>query len=117
MTNFKPIKFQGDAFSLDGDGEMSPRGDLDVRLKVIYGRDRFKLPLLSDAIKEATGQLFQVRIAGTPSYPEFHLDVLPSTFDALRNLGDETPTLRSPLEATEPVRRFGMGLFRNLGPR
>ncbi|MFM7318423.1 MAG: AsmA-like C-terminal region-containing protein, partial [bacterium] len=26
VTNFKPIKFQGDAFSLDGDGEMSPRG-------------------------------------------------------------------------------------------
>lgn len=117
VTNFNPIKFQGDAFSLDGNGEMSPRGDLDVRLKVIYGRDRFKLPVLSDAIKEATGQLLQVRIAGTPSFPEFHLDVLPSTFDALRNLGDDTPTLRSPLEATEPVRRFGMGLFRNLGPR
>lgn len=117
MTTFNPIKFQGDAFSLDGDGEMSPRGDLDVHLKVIYGRDRFKLPVLSDAIKEATGQLLQVRISGTPAFPEFHLDVLPSTFDALRTLGDDVAPPRSPLDQNPISRRFGQGLFRGLSPR
>lgn len=113
-TTFNPIKLQGDAFSLDGNGSMSSRGDLDVRLKVVYGRDRLHLPLLSDAVKEATGQLIQVRVAGSPGFPEFRLDVLPSTFDALRNLGDDSPSLKNPLNSdteAEP-RRFGFGLLR-----
>lgn len=115
-TTFNPIKFQGDAFSLDGDGTMSSRGELDVRLKVVYGRDRLHLPLLSDAVKEATGQLIQVRIAGTPSFPEFRLDVLPSTFDALKTLGDDEPVLRNPLgiEPEQTLKRFGFGLFRGM---
>ena len=114
QTQFNPIKFQGDAFSLDGEGAMSPRGELDVQLKVIYGRDRFRIPILSEAVKEATGQLIQVRVGGTPSYPEFRLDVLPSTFDALKTLGEETPEMSNPLNLDRQAPRFGLGLFRNL---
>lgn len=114
-TRFDAIKFQGDAFSLDGDGSMSTRGDLNIHLNVVYGRDRMRIPVLSDALKEATGQFIQVRVSGKPSYPEFRLDVLPSTFDALRNFGQEGPAVRNPLSgdgtAESPLRRFGLGFF------
>ena len=110
-TSFKPIKLQGDAFSLDGEGLMTYRGDLDMHLNVVYGRDRIRLPLLTDAIKQATGQLFQVRVMGTPAYPEFRLDVLPSTFDALKSLSDEV-SVKNPLTNEKPER--GPGLLRGM---
>ena len=117
-TSFQPIKFQGDAFSLDGNGEMSSRGELDVHLNVVYGRDRIYLPILTDAIKEASGQLFQVRVTGSPSFPDFRLDVLPSTFGALRTLGDDR-LLTNPIRQTPPTsnpRRFGFGLLNGFRP-
>ena len=114
-TTFQPIKFQGDAFSLDGNGSMSSRGELDVHLNVVYGRDRIHLPILSDAIKEATGQLFQVRVTGSPSFPEFRLDVLPSTFGALRTMGDDSPVNnpigRSPTSERRSVSGFLKGFI------
>ncbi len=120
-TRFDMIKFQGDAFSLDGDGTMSSRGDLNIHLNVVYGRDRMKIPVLTDAIKEATGQFIQVRVTGKPSYPEFRLDVLPSTFEAIRNIGspDRTP-MRNPITGKFPenqeTRRSGLGQFFGLRP-
>jgi hypothetical protein len=114
ITSFDTIKFQGDAFSLDGDGTMSSHGDLDIHLNVIYGRDRMKIPVLTDAIKEATGQFIQVRVNGKPSYPDFRLDVLPSTFEALRSIGtQERAPIRNPLsgefkDVPEP-RRWSFG--------
>ena len=39
-----PIKFTGGAVSLQGRGTRDPLGDLDLRLRVLYGRDRFHLP-------------------------------------------------------------------------
>jgi hypothetical protein len=115
-TTFQPIKFQGDAFSLDGNGSMSTRGELDVHLNVVYGRDRIHLPILSDAIKEATGQLFQVRVTGTPSFPEFRLDVLPSTFGALRTLTDETPLANPIGRSANSERRSVSGFLKGLIP-
>ncbi len=120
-TRFDTIKFQGDAFSLDGDGTMSSRGDLNIHLNVVYGRDRMKIPVLTDAIKEATGQFIQVRVTGKPSYPDFRLDVLPSTIEALRTIGgqDRAP-VRNPIsgefqEVREP-RRWNFSQFRGLRP-
>jgi hypothetical protein len=114
-TRFDMIKFQGDAFSLDGDGTMSSRGDLNIHLNVVYGRDRMRIPVLTDALKEATGQFIQVRVSGKPSYPEFRLDVLPSTFEALRNIGQDGPAMKNPLNPTQPSgaasRRFGWGIL------
>ena len=44
-TTFDPIKFTGNAFSLQGRGTMNPQGNLDLRLSVLWGRDRLHIPL------------------------------------------------------------------------
>ena len=70
-TYLDPIQFTGDAFSLHGRGTMDVQGDLDLRLRVLYGRDRVHLRLVSDALREASGQFLVVRVRGTPSFPKF----------------------------------------------
>jgi hypothetical protein len=72
-----PIKFTGSAFSLQGRGSRDPMGNLDLRLKVLYGRDRFHLPLISDVMREASGQFFIVHVLGTSSNPLYKLEALP----------------------------------------
>jgi hypothetical protein len=72
-----PIKFTGNAFSLLGRGSRDPLGNLDIRLKVLYGRDRFHLPVVSDLMREASGQFLIVRVEGTSAMPSFKLEALP----------------------------------------
>lgn len=86
-SSLDPIKFTGDAFSLHGRGTMDVQGDLDLRLRVLYGRDRVHLRLVSDALREASGQFFVVRVLGTPSFPKFRLEPLPEASDVLKSLG------------------------------
>jgi hypothetical protein len=72
-----PIKFTGSALSLQGKGRRDPLGGLDLRLKVLYGRDRFHLPVVSDLMREASAQFLIVHVMGTPSNPKFKLEPLP----------------------------------------
>ena len=72
-----PIKFTGGAFSLQGTGTRDPLGNLDLRLKVLYGRDRFHLPVVSDLMREASGQFLIVHLTGTSANPRFKLEALP----------------------------------------
>jgi hypothetical protein len=76
-TTFDPIKFTGNAFSLLGQGTLAPQGNLDLRLNVLLGRDRFHFPVLSELSREASTPFFIVRVQGTPSYPQFHAEALP----------------------------------------
>ncbi len=72
-----PIKFTGSAISLQGRGTRDPLGELDLRLKVLYGRDRFHLPVVSDLMREASAQFLIVHLTGTSSNPRFKLEALP----------------------------------------
>ena len=72
-----PIKFTGDAISLQGRGTRDPLGELDLRLKVLYGRDRFHLPVVSDLMREASAQFLIVHLTGTSSNTKFKLEALP----------------------------------------
>ncbi len=91
-----PIRFTGDAFSLQGRGTMGVQGDLDLGLRVLYGRDRRHLPLLSDAIREASAQFLVVRVLGTPSFPKFRLVPFPEASDFFKSIGqrDDAKTPR-----------------------
>ena len=66
---------------------MDVQGELDVKLRVIYGRDKLRLRLVSDAIREAGGQFLVVRITGTPAFPSIKLDPLPEALGAVKQLG------------------------------
>jgi hypothetical protein len=72
-----PLKFTGNALSLQGRGTRDPIGNLDLRLKVLYGRDRYHLPVISDLMREASGQFFIVHVRGTDANPKFQLEALP----------------------------------------
>jgi hypothetical protein len=86
-TLLDPIRFTGDALSLQGQGTLDVQGDLDLRLRVLLGRDRFHLFLVSDALREASGQFVLVRVQGTPAFPKFGLEPLPMATDAFNSLG------------------------------
>jgi hypothetical protein len=103
-TLIDPVRFTGDAFSLKGRGTLDVQGDLDLRLQVLLGRDRFHLFLLSDALREASGQFFLVRVQGTPSFPKFGLEPLPMATDAFNSLGT---TLRNGRAAGRGERTTG----------
>ena len=77
---------------------MDVQGDLDLGLRVLYGRDRWRLPLLSDALREASGQLLVIRVTGTPSFPKFKLAASPRR---------STPSSRSASAGRARRRRSG----------
>lgn len=81
-----PIRFTGDAFSLHGSGHVDLTGDLDLRLKPLYGRDRFHLGMVSDAMREASGQVFDIHVTGPATMPRFSLEALPQAADAGKRL-------------------------------
>ncbi len=87
VSDLDPIKFTGNAFSLQGRGTLDVQGALDLRLKVLYGRDRFHLPVLSDALRETSGQFLVIRVQGPPASPKFALEPLPGPVDVLRSIG------------------------------
>lgn len=87
-TQFNPIKFTGNAFSLRGSGTFSAQGELNLGLRVLYGRDEgMHIPVLSDALREASGQIFQIQVLGTPAYPTYHPVALQQATDVFRSLG------------------------------
>jgi hypothetical protein len=84
LTTFNPIGFTGNAFSLLGQGTLDPQGNLDLRLNVLWGRDRFHIPLVSDFARIASTPFLIVQVKGTPANPQYELVPLPPFNDVLR---------------------------------
>jgi hypothetical protein len=87
LTTFDPIKFTGNAFSLLGDGTMNPQGILDLRLNILWGRDRFHFPIVSDLSREVGNRFFIVRVQGTPSSHQIVPEPLPLFSEFFKSLG------------------------------
>jgi hypothetical protein len=82
LGTLNPIKFIGDAFSLQGSGTIDPLGTLDLTLSaVLYGRtDGRRVPILTDAknmVREATSRVLAVHVHGPATIPKFDAEVLP----------------------------------------
>ncbi len=77
LWTLDPIKFTGNAFSLQGQGTLDPQSNLDLRLEPLLGRDRFHIWLLSDLSREASAPLMSVRVRGPLADPEFRIELLP----------------------------------------
>ena len=75
QSKLDPIKFNGNAFSLEGDGTLDPQGVLDVRLKVLFG---LHIPIISEIARESSSQIFMVRVKGTPAAPDYRVQPLPN---------------------------------------
>ncbi len=85
-TTFDPIKFTGNAISLQGQGTMGPTGALDLKLSVLWGRDRIHVPVLSDFAREASTPFLIARIKGTLANPLPKLEPLPQFGEFLKKL-------------------------------
>jgi hypothetical protein len=85
-TVFDQIKFTGNAFSLQGQGTMDPQSNLDLRLNILWGRDRFHVPLLSDVARDVSSSFFIIHVHGTPSAPQLDREPLPQVRDLGRTL-------------------------------
>ena len=91
ITRLDPIKFTGNAFSLQGAGTLDTQGNMDLRLGVLWGRDRFHIPLVSDLARRASTPLFIVRVKGTPSNLQREFVSLPPLTEALKAIGRGRP--------------------------
>ena len=87
MTTFNPIEFFGDAFSLHGRGTLDVQGELDVKLRVLYSRDAWHIPGVSDLIREAEGQFLVIRVTGPAVAPTFKLEFIPGAGEFAKSLG------------------------------
>ena len=81
-----PIKLIGNVISFQGRGTMDVQGHLNLKLNPLAGRDRFHVPILSDALREASGQLFVVSVRGPLALPNFAVTPLPSVTDSVRSI-------------------------------
>lgn len=84
---FDRIRLVGDAFSLYGQGTMDVQGDLDIALRVVYGRERSRLRLIRAAIGEVSEQFLAVQVHGTPSLPKFDLKPFPEVYGGIKSIG------------------------------
>ena len=96
LTTFNPIKFTGNAFSLLGQGTLDPQGNLDLRLNVLWGRDRFHFPVLSDFTREASTPFLICHVQGTPSSPRYEFVPLPLFNEVIKFLGQTRADRQSP---------------------
>jgi hypothetical protein len=80
IATFEPIKFTGDAFSLQGSGTIDLAGaqELDLHLSPLYGRDDIHVPIVSDAMREASGKFFDIHVFGPVFSPTVKPEPLPS---------------------------------------
>ena len=96
LTTFNPIKFTGNAFSLLGQGTLDPQGNLDLRLNVLWGRDRFHFPVLSDFTRKASTPFLICHVQGTPSSPRYEFVPLPLFNEVIKFLGQTRADRQSP---------------------
>ena len=75
---------------------MNPQGNLDLRLSVLWGRDRLHIPLVSDFTREASTPLVIAHVVGTPSNPQFDIKPLPLLDELFKAVGRGRAERQSP---------------------
>lgn len=79
------VKFEGTAFSLEGNGDLQLEGNqrLSLILKTKLGDHKNRIPLFSDVIRGVGKELNDIHIEGPLSNPEIVTNPLPRVRDAL----------------------------------
>ena len=85
-TDLEAVQFFGNAFSLDGRGGVDVRGELDLKLRFLAGRDSLHVPFFSDLTRELSGQILVVRAFGPVGSPSFRPEALPVTGEFFQDL-------------------------------
>jgi hypothetical protein len=90
--------------------------DIDLNFYSIAGRNRFRIPILSELYHASSQQILWISVDGTLDNPQMHREVLPHVNDSLRQLFQ-------PAERTNLARSSGVpsnsfdGRFPEFQPR
>jgi hypothetical protein len=76
-TTLDPVRLVGNTFSLDGKGTLDVRGEIDLKLRILPGRDSLHVPLISGLTRELSGQIAVVHVLGPAGSPAFKLEPIP----------------------------------------
>ena len=57
-----------------------------IDTSVLFGRDRFHVLLVSDVLREASGQIGIILVRGTPSFPKFTPEPFPLATEAIKSM-------------------------------
>ena len=107
---FDKIKFEGDAISLDGRGEMSLKKTVNLTFDTTVGRDDGQIlsVLVRPFLKEAGRRLMELRVTGTLDEPDItpvpFPDVFPAGGESRQPVMSRLPTPRQLLDQFKPQR-------------
>lgn len=103
---FDKIGFAGDAISLDGQGEMTLDGNLNLTFSTMMGRDDLSMMILRPLLKEAGRRLVEIQVSGTLAEPIIDKRILPQLNDTLQTLSPNqqpAPNRSSMLRLPKPA--------------
>jgi len=84
--DFERIELVGDAISLIGNGSMNLDQDLDLNFYSVVGRNRIRIPLLSELYHASSQQILWISVDGSLDNPKMSRQVLPQLNDSIRQL-------------------------------
>ncbi len=84
------IAFTGDAFSMEGAGDMGFDSQLDLTLHPILGRSDWELPAVKSLMGATSRQIVRVHVTGTLAEPQMRREVLPAVGKAIERMQDNT---------------------------
>ncbi len=115
-TTLEPVRLTGNAFSLEGDGSVDVRGELEVKLRVLAGRDAHHIPLVSDLSREVSGQFFAIHVFGPIAAPKVRAEPLAGPIEILRKTQRNKPKSEAPASPwrTGLEGRLGAGMLGRL---
>jgi hypothetical protein len=83
---FDKLDFLGDAVSLYGKGELDFKKNVKLWFHTTLGQNNLPVPLLKKVVGEASGQILQIRMAGTLDDPKITNEVFPGINEAIGQL-------------------------------
>jgi hypothetical protein len=83
------VKFDGDAISLQGKGEMDFQSQVALTFSAKVGRGDFDIPLVKQVFRGASEQLLLIHVDGPLQEPQVRKEALPAVNEAIHHLRDE----------------------------
>ncbi len=83
---FDRLRFQGDAVSLVGQGEMNMQSGIKLTFHALVGRADQELPVVEQVLGRASQQLMLIHVGGTLQKPEVRRQAFPGVNQALQQL-------------------------------
>ncbi len=100
------IMFEGDAVSLEGQGELSFNREIRLAFRATVAQGERWLPVFREMLKGAAQQFVEIRVEGTLDQPEFRNEPFPGVGKALKQLQDSArPSPSMPSDARRGLHR------------